>query len=359
MLPHLTHSARRRHGLKRSGSRLDAARGKDAGEKGEGAPQATVTKAKATPSKRPTPGPRGLTYKNLPPQSMFGSMFQYLVNAPAWWSLTVLMGSLFAIALAFWAAYWTLASSDFSRGGEKSVGVDAACLLWYSVSTTTNLGDAPCTPDGSSALFLANIHALVVELALVYITGVVFTRMSKPGSHLSISKVLLINFDDENYGRCVKTRVFFDIPGARLIDVKFTLSYTRKITPSYLKTTQLSLVMPEKALLQVGTEIMHQITSADDEDSRGDVSPLVGETLNSIEEKSGWFTLTVIGTEEATMQTCFFTQTFKFKDGSLVDGEVFKLKDMGERVPEGGRVLNFGNLNEVIRIHDAPEAVPF
>ena len=59
------------------------------------------------------------------------------------------------------------------------------------------------------------------------------------------------------------------------------------------------------------------------------------------------------------MQTCFFTQTFKFKDGSLVDGEVFKLKDMGERVPEGGRVINFGNLNEVIRIHDAPEAVPF
>ena len=58
------------------------------------------------------------------------------------------------------------------------------------------------------------------------------------------------------------------------------------------------------------------------------------------------------------MQTCFFTQTFKFKDGSLVDGEVFKLKDMGERVPEE-EGLNFGNLNEVIRIHDAPEAVPF
>ena len=39
-----------------------------------------------------------------------------------------------------------------------------------------------------------------------------------------------------------------------------------------------------------------------------------------------------------------------------MDGEVFKLKDMGEEC-QRGRVINFGNLNEVIRIH--MPSVPF
>jgi hypothetical protein len=318
---------------------------------------AVAATAKATATGRAMGRPPQLRFKNVPKQSVLSSTFQYLVEVPVLQSATVMVGALFVIVLAFWAAYWTLAESDFTRGDAPmttGTGVDAACLLWYSISTTTTLGEAPCTPEGHLALFLANLHAIVVQLALVYVTGVVFTRMSKPGLKLTISKILLIDFHDENFGRCLKTRLFFDTPGTRLIDVRFGLSYTRRMTPTFVKTSLLSLTRSEAPLLQIGTEITHPIASFDNVNAAGvneqDKSPLAGETMTSLEEKGARFTLTVIGTEEATMQTCFFSRSFTLQNGGIVDGREFKLKDMAEMAPGGGRVINYANLHEIVRI---------
>ena len=80
-----------------------------------------------------------------------------------------------------------------------------------------------------------------------------------------------------------------------------------------MKTSLLSLTRSEASLLRIGTEITHPITSSDNESGAYQVgeedSPLVGETIESLEEKGARFTLTVIGTEESTMQTCFFSPT--------------------------------------------------
>jgi hypothetical protein len=330
--------------------------------------QATGGERNNAISTKTAPSPPRLVFKNMPARSVLSSAYQYLVDIPVMQSAGVMTGALLAIALAFWAAYWILAAADFSRGGahvstaDATAGVDAACLLWYSVSTTTTLGDAPCTPEGGRGLFLANIHAMVVQLALVYVTGVVFTRMSKPGLHLTISKILLVDFDDENFGRCLKTRLFFDAPGTQLIDVSFNLSYTRRMTPTFLKTSLLSLTRAEAPLLRIGTEITHPVASTDNVNagtfSGQEESPLVGETMETLKEKGARFTLTVLGTEEATMQTCFFSQTFTMQDG-IIDGHAFKLKDMGEATSGGGRAINFANLHEVVRIGESGEPVAF
>ncbi len=375
MHPHNAHAMRRRHARSHSGAAACHETKSTAGLNRKlphaEARHAAKTAAKAAP-KAKIPRPQ-LVFKNMPAQSVLSSTFQYLVDIPVMQSALVITGGLWAIVLTFWAAYWALAASDFSRRDEPIAAgaenmadvssVDATCLLWYSVATTTTLGDAPCTPDGGRALTLANIHAMVVQLALVYVTGVVFTRMSKPGLHIAISKILLIDFDDENIGRCLKTRIFFDTPGAQLIDVKFSLSYTRRLTPTFMKTSLLSLTRSEASLLRIGTEITHPITSSDNESGAYQVgeedSPLVGETIESLEEKGARFTLTVIGTEESTMQTCFFSRSFNFQNGGILDGHLHKLKDMAEATSSGGRAINFGNLHEVVRNGEAPEPLSF
>lgn len=52
-------------------------------------------------------------------------------------------------------------------------------IFLFSLSTTTTLGIAPAHPASSFSLLVANLQAVVVQMLLVFVTGVVFTRLSQ------------------------------------------------------------------------------------------------------------------------------------------------------------------------------------
>lgn len=288
----------------------------------------------------------------MPPRRLLGSAFQSLVDLPAAQSAGIMLAALVAIVLVFFAAYAGPLRSSFSKGGREA-DADAACLLWYSVGLTTTLADAPCSPTDGAALLVANLHAIIVQLALVYVTGVVFTRMSKPGLTMTLADKILFNDDDEHLGRVLKTRLFFNGIGDQLIDVSFELMFVRKLTPTFMKSDNLALTRCSAPLLKIGTQITHRITQ------EGDGSPLYGETMASLEERNAKFVLTVLGTELSTMQTVFFSQSYAVRDGTVVDGERFTYRNMGEMQEGVGRVFNFANASVVEPRGTAGKALEF
>ena len=307
----------------------------------------------------------GPAYINLPPRSVFSSLYQLLVDLPALQSIAIMGGMAGALTLAFGLAYaYLLPSSFVPADGSNASSLSTADFFLYSLGITTTLGEAACVPTrGRLGLAVANFQAVIVQLLLVFITGVVFHRLSKPGLHMTLCRALMFQDPNEHLGKCLTTRLLFDDPADELIDVRITLTYVRRLTPTFVKSSLLKLVREDVPLLRVGTTVAHAL---DDED---EPSPLAGETLETLKKRGALFVLTVTGTERSTMQTVVFTKTYNLPkdsssvgdpaatgdddEGVVLDGTKFKLKDNTEQVPGvAASVLNFDNLHKVVPLNE-------
>ena len=270
----------------------------------------------------------------------FQSAFQLLVDWPLWLSAAVCVLGLLSVTGAFAVGYsQCLPANSFVSDVDDSAASPAfPDLALYALSLTTTLGQSRVKPVATGALLLANLHALAVQLVLVFVTGVVFTRLSKPGMAVTLCSRLLLGYDDPNLGPVLITRMFFNTPTDRLIDVRFQMTYTRLLSGDFLKTTTLALTRPEAPMLMCGLQITHEI----DEES-----PLCDVTLEELRERMAFFTLTVMGTEQATMQPLFYSQRYSARDGTVVDGAQFQLRDLLE-LRQGRRVLNFDHMDALI-----------
>ncbi len=317
----------------------------------------------------------GPPYVNLPPRSVFSSFYQLLVDLPALQSMAVMGGMAGALTLSFGLVYAYLLPHSFVPADDGAAAADPAAaaattalsttdFLLYSLGVTTTLGDAACAPTrGTLGLAVANLQAVCVQLLLVFVTGVVFQRTSKPGLHMTLCRALLFQDANDHLGKCLTTRLLFDDVADELIDVRITLTYIRRLTPTFIKSSLLKLVREDVPLLRVGTTVTHALEDADEP------SPLAGETLETLKERRATFLLTVTGMERSTMQTVVFTKRYNLPgdslhpqdpaaaagddaEGVVLDGTQFKLKDTADEIPGVGRVLNFANLHKVVPVEE-------
>lgn len=302
----------------------------------------------------------GPPYVNLPARSVFSSLYQLLVDLPALQSITIMSGMVGAFTLVFGFMYAYLLPTSFARTDDSaSSDLKTSDFMLYSLGVTTTLGEATCAPTrGTLGLAVANFQAVCVQLLLVFVTGVVFQRLSKPGLHMTLCRAMIFHDNNEHFGKCLTTRLLFDGPEDELIDVRITVTYVRHMTPTFIKSSVLKLVREDVPLLRVGTAVIHPI---DDED---EPSPLAGETLETLKKRKAQFLLTVTGMERSTMQTVMFTRSYNLPShdspeetlaetendaaGVVLDGTKFKLKDTTERISGIGTVLNFANLHKVV-----------
>ena len=167
---------------------------------------------------------------------------------------------------------------------------------------------------------------------------------------------LLLNHPDPSHGVVLATRFYFDREHHSLVDVKFNITFTRKIRADYYKTDALKLVRSESPMLVVGSTIQHIIDEA---------SPLHGQTVEKLAENRAWFFVSVQGIEATTMQTVFFSGAFFAAarnsdtvnpDGDVVDGTMWKFRGVHTRHPHTGKfVVDFHRMDQLDPIQPTDE----
>eukprot|EP00750_Incisomonas_marina_P003330 INCI13068.2.p1 GENE.INCI13068.2~~INCI13068.2.p1 ORF type:complete len:271 (-),score=29.09 INCI13068.2:928-1740(-) len=252
---------------------------------------------------------------NRPPTTIMTDWFQNLVQWAWWKTALVFVCVLATLTFGFAGIYDALGPFPCPTDANASALSSFPDMLLYSTSITSTLLQARCIPLSSDeAMLVANFHGWVMLLITVFLTGVVFTRMAKPGMSVTMSSKMLFRFDDNIHGPTLVSRVFFDKPHYSLIDAKFNIMFTRKVRANFIKTDLLELVRPEAPLLVVGTNIIHAI----DQDS-----PLFGMTMDDLFKSECWFVVTLQGTEASTMQTVFFSKLYTLAEN--MNGSCFEV----------------------------------
>ena len=189
--------------------------------------------------------------------SLTSDWFQKLVQWPVWHTALVFVLVLATMTFAFAGLYELFGPYPCPTDTNASAETVFADVLMYSVSITSTLLQARCIPlTSDEAMIVANFHGWLMLIITVFLTGVVFTRMSKPGMQVQMSSKMLINHDDPHLGPVLMTRMYFNKRESSLIDAKFNIMFSRRLRPHFVKTDLLELVRPEAPILVVGTSIM-------------------------------------------------------------------------------------------------------
>lgn len=234
--------------------------------------------------------------------------------------------------------YFYLPSTHFEAdGGGVNARVGPMDLFWFALATTTGLGVAPCRPTQGVALAFANLQRFVIDMLMVFLTTVIFTRLSQPTLLVRISDVLL--YATPHMGtHAMLTRFYFenDSTGG-LMDVSLELILFRLVKyndgSSHYKFDHLSLTRPHIPTLNVGTSVTHLI---DQDSPLYEISPEEAEVMDI------GFQLSIMGLERSTAQTVQFNKFYRFIPRNEDHGIVKqgKFKDMF-----AGSVLNLDHIS--------------
>ena len=274
----------------------------------------------------------------------FGTIYQDLVDMPLRTLLLTSLLSLFTITACFAFVNGVLIPSE-SFSPPKHSSVD---ILLYSVGFVTTFGQANITPVGVDALLAGNLQALFMEIMLVFVTGVVFTRLSRPRLELSMSSRIIFGCGYapglSKNEKVVVCRVFFHHPKDSLIDCRYVLTFTRRIHDTmhgemYFKTSTLALVKSEQPKLFIGTEIVHVINEE---------SPLAGWSSDDFKKSHGTFQVTIFATEASTMQPMVFSRRYEALPRVSVEHDISHFKKAGQIV-FGGRFHPCGRVDPSLK----------
>eukprot|EP00124_Ichthyophonus_hoferi_P002565 Ihof_evm4s179 gene=Ihof_evmTU4s179 len=245
----------------------------------------------------------------------FGDFYIALLNATWSFILIVLITSLIGLSFGFFLMY----TRDIN-GLEGHHGSYIAVFL-FSLSQSTLSGSSPITTVSTYNILVANLHGLISQLYFVFLTGILFTRLSLPSAAICASEKLIINFrpkkdktsqhkQDTNafnngknniglstrvpresigeteYGSVLARIVITRVPPV-MIDANFFLTFAHPVIThdglTIMKLEQLPLVRSYAPMWRYSMLIRHIIT---------DDSPLVNYTRERLYEEGVSFYIT-------------------------------------------------------------------
>jgi len=261
--------------------------------------------------------PRGgspISFINNKRPSIFNEFFVEMVKMSAARAAFLVCGLLLLNVMAFVIIYMIDKRDGFqletNDDGQQNSTVGIKDIFLFSLATTTTLGISPAVPVSTFSLLVANVQAIVVQMLLVFVTGVFFTRLSQTKPGIVAAKYAVIG---EFNGRpALMVRFLFQQIETVLVDVRFALTYQRQIQlekgGSFFKNDNLELMRQEANRSRVGGTVVHFI----DEDS-----PLFGQTEEDLKATRATFQLGIFGSERSSMAPAVFIHDWEAKQGDI------------------------------------------
>ncbi|GAB5366492.1 hypothetical protein AAMO2058_001148100 [Amorphochlora amoebiformis] len=166
------------------------------------------------------------TIFNAETRSIFDDFFVELVRMTPFEASFRITGIMVVGMVIFWIVY-CIESNGFQTT-DKSGQIRPSTrweIFLYCLSVSSTLGSSPAEPIGSLSLLTANFHAVLVQMWVVFVTGVFFTRITRTKPHIKVAQKAVIGvFNDRP---ALMIRFAFNSSKEELVDVRYYMTYSR------------------------------------------------------------------------------------------------------------------------------------
>ncbi len=227
----------------------------------------------------------------------FNDLYARLMDA-RWPRLVwIFMTTFLVINTAYALAYFALADL---WPGEGITGARHGHFLdyfFFSVQTLATIGYGGMSPQGIIANVLVTLEAVTGFTFYALMTGLVFSKFSRPTALVTFSERAVIN-NDMGHPHFI-LRMIND-RGNRIVDAEASLFIMKDdILPDgtiMRRYYDLALVRSKVPIMQLSWSIMHRIDEA---------SPLYGETAQSLDDKNVEVIVSISGLDESLSSTIY------------------------------------------------------
>jgi inward rectifier potassium channel len=259
--------------------------------------------------------------------------FYALISMPWWLFFSSLTGGFIGINIVF-AVLYTLCGQDALYMSTPNPIND---LFWrgffFSIETLSTIGYGHIAPNNTAAHVLSSIEAYLGLLGAALITGVVFSRFSKPNSRILWSKNALIAPFQGGQGLMFRISNGFR---NEIIEISAQVSFSRfemvngkRMRKFYNLTLERSTV----AFFSLAWTVVHPITPQ---------SPLWGVTEENLEESQAELLVVLHGLDDVLFQKVHARGSYKCEE------VVWNAKFSSMYVPDshGGVAVDVRKLHE-------------
>jgi len=263
------------------------------------------------------------------PTRVFDDLYHFLVTC-SWPALIGLIATAFTLAnLLFATGYY------FDQGIENAHSGSFADMFFFSVQTMATIGYGKMVPVTLFSNILVSIEALTGLLALALMTGLVFSKFSRPTARVRFTRFAVIGPRDGALSLMIRAA---NMRANRIVEANIHVVLARQeITvegDSIRRLYDLAMTRSRSAMFALSWTAVHRIVEG---------SPLFGETRESLASSAPEIIVSITGLDETFSQTVHARHAFKLDE--IVWGARFA--DVLVLHPDGSRSVDYTRFDDI------------
>jgi inward rectifier potassium channel len=263
------------------------------------------------------------------PTRAFDDVYHSLVTA-SWFGLIARITLAFTLAnLLFAAGYY------FDQGIENVRSHDFIDMFFFSVQTMATIGYGKMEPVTLFSNILVSIEALTGLLALALMTGLVFSKFSRPTARIRFTRYAVIGPRDGVNSLMIRAA---NMRANRIFEATIHVVLARQEVTVEGDTIRRLYDLPttrdRSAMFALSWTAVHQIVEG---------TPLFGATSESIAGSAPELIVSIVGLDETFSQTVHARHTFQIDE--IVWGARFA--DVLVLHPDGSRSIDYDRFDNI------------
>src|SRR5271168_1295071 len=263
------------------------------------------------------------------PVGIFDDLYHFLVTT-SWPALIGLIAAAFTLAnLLFATGYY------FDQGIENAHSGSFADMFFFSVQTMATIGYGKMEPVTLFSNILVSIEALTGLLALALMTGLVFSKFSRPTARVRFTRYAIIGPRDGALSLMIRAA---NMRANRIVEASIHVVLARQETTvegdSIRRLYDLETTRSRSAMFALSWTAVHRIEEG---------SALFGETRESLADAAPEIIVSIIGLDETFSQTVHARHTFKLDE--IIWNARFA--DVLVLHPDGSRSVDYTRFDDI------------
>ncbi len=263
------------------------------------------------------------------PTRIFEDLYHFLVTT-SWPALIGLIAAAFTLANLLFATGYYL-----DQGIENAHSGSFADMFFFSVQTMATIGYGKMEPVTLFSNILVSIEALTGLLALALMTGLVFSKFSRPTARVRFSRKVVIGPRDGANSLMIRAA---NLRANRIVEADMHVVLARQEVTvegdTIRRLYDLPMTRSRSAMFALSWTAVHPISTG---------SPLFGQTRESLANCAAEIIVSIIGLDETFSQTVHARHTYELDE--IVWGARFA--DVLVLHPDGSRSVDYTRFDDV------------
>jgi len=256
-------------------------------------------------------------------------LYHYLLTA-SWPVLIALIAGFFILANLLFAIGYYL-----DGGIENTHSGSFADMFFFSVQTMATIGYGKMEPITLFSNILVSIEALVGLLGLAIVTGLTFSKFSRPTARVRFSRYAVIGPRDGKTSLLIRMA---NMRANRIVEAQIHVVFSRmEVTlegDSIRRFYDLPMTRNRSPLFMFSWTAIHQI---------GEDSPFFAQTRASLAHCSPQLVVSITGLDDTFSQTVHARHSYKLEE--IVWGA--RMADVLMTAPDGTQSIDYSHFDDI------------